>query len=99
MLKVCGFKFYSIRDILKNGGFIYPASNWSLKRYIVRFSCEKEETVLADLKCIAVLENANEQRAWIYEIDGKALLIIYEAVPFNRFSSAGRLLNLKEGLP
>jgi hypothetical protein len=83
MLKVCGSKFYSIRDILKNGGFIYPTSNWSLRRYVVRFSREKEEIVIAELKCVAVLENANKRRAWIYEVDGKAFLIIYEAKPFN----------------
>jgi hypothetical protein len=26
MKKVCGFEFYSITDILKNGGFICPTS-------------------------------------------------------------------------
>jgi len=83
MRRVCGLEFYSIRDILKNGGFIYPTSNWRLRRYVVRFSREKEETVLADLECVAVLENTNKQRAWIYKIDGKAFLIIYEAEPFN----------------
>jgi hypothetical protein len=48
-----------------------------------RFSREKEEIVIAELKCVAVLENANKRRAWIYEIDGKAFLIIYEAEAFN----------------
>jgi hypothetical protein len=72
MRKVCGSKFYSIRDILKNGGFIYPTSNWSLKRYEV-----------PELKLVAILENTYKRRAWIYEIDGKAFLIIYETEPFN----------------
>ena len=98
MRKVCGLEFYSIRDILKNGGYICPTSNWSLRRYIVRFSREREELVIADLKCVAVLENANKQRTWIYEIDGKAFLIICEAEPFNKHKNYHTVVE-KEGEP
>jgi len=98
MKKVCGFEFYSITDILKNGGFICPTSNWSLRRYVVRFSREEEELVIADLKCVAVLENSSKRRAWIYEIDGKAFLIICEKEPFNKHKNYHMVVK-KEGEP
>ncbi len=82
MRKVCGLKFYSIRDILKSAGYLCPASLLSLKRYMVRFSREGEESDIAELKCVVVLENPNKRRAWIYEVDDKAFLIIYEVEPF-----------------
>ncbi len=49
---------------------------------MVRFSREGEESDIVELKCVVVLENPNKRRAWIYEIDGKAFLIIYEVEPF-----------------
>jgi len=82
MKKVCGFKFYSIRDIFKSGGFTRPATNWSLRPYIVRFSHWKERDV-PELKYVAVLENVDKRRAWIYEVNGEAFLIIYETEPFH----------------
>jgi hypothetical protein len=83
MRKVCGLKFYGIRDILKNAGYLCPASLLSLRRYMVRFCREGEESVIAELKCAVMLENVDKRRAWIYEVDDKAFLIIYEVEPFN----------------
>jgi hypothetical protein len=82
MKKVHGFEFYGIRNILNNGGYLYPASNWSLSRYLVRFS-HGEEVVIPELKHVAMLENVDKRRAWIYEVDGKAFLIVCEIEPFN----------------
>jgi len=82
MKKVRGFKFYGIRNILNNGGYLYPASNWSLRRYLVAFS-HGEEVVIPELKHVAMLENVDKRRVWIYEVDGKAFLIVCEIEPFN----------------
>jgi len=98
MRKVCGLKFYGIRDILKNAGYLCPAPNLSLRRYMVRLSREGEESVLAELKCIALLENVGKRRAWIYEVDDKAFLIICEAEPFNKHKNYHIVVE-KEGEP
>jgi hypothetical protein len=50
---------------------------------MVRFSREGEEIVIAELKRVVVLESVDKRRVWIYEVDGKAFLIIYETKPFN----------------
>ncbi len=53
---------------------------------MVRFCREGEESVISELKCAVMLENVDKRRAWIYEIDDKAFLIIYEVKPFNNHS-------------
>lgn len=48
---------------------------------MVRFS-HWQERECPELKPVAILEDADKRRAWIYEVDGKAFLIIYETEPF-----------------
>ncbi len=50
---------------------------------MVRFCREGEESVISELKCAVMLENVDKRRVWIYEVDDKAFLIIYEVKPFN----------------
>jgi hypothetical protein len=45
-----------------------------------------------------VLENSSKRRAWIYEIDGKAFLIICEKEPFNKHKNYHMVVK-KEGEP
>jgi len=80
MKKVYGLKFYSIWDFFKGWRVVYPS--WGLITYQVRFSYEVGKAV-PELKHVALLENWDRRRAWVYKIEGEVCLIIYEVEPFN----------------
>jgi hypothetical protein len=80
MRKVCGLQFYSFRDILEKGGPLYPY--FSERHYRVSIK-DKVRVEVPELKHVALLEHADKRRAWIYKIDDKVFLIIYEVEPFN----------------
>jgi hypothetical protein len=80
MRRVCGLQFYSFRDILEKGGPLYPY--FSERHYRVSIK-DKVRVEVPELKHVALLEHADKRRAWIYKIDDKVFLIIYEVEPFN----------------